>query len=118
MQAYQRHAALSQVRAARSALDAARRQVVLDLRESHHDLAIQAQARVTARALVSRATQADSVAEARYRAGAGTLQDLLTARAALADARQEDIQARAALRIARLRLVVLGVQPLEWEPRR
>jgi outer membrane protein len=115
-QAYQRHSAAAQVEAARNALEAARRQVGLDLWNAHHELGTQSQKMQAARSLVASATQADSAAETRYRAGAGTLLDLLTARSALAAAHQQDVQASAGWRVARLRIVTLCVLPLRWEP--
>ena len=40
---------------------------------------------------------------------------LLKARAALASAHQQQVQAAAGWRAARLRLVALSAQPLEWD---
>jgi outer membrane protein len=114
-QAYQRHAAQSQVEAARDALENARLQVQLDVWKAHHELVSQAEKVKSARKLMESATQADSAAEKRYSAGAGTLLDLLNARTALADARQQSVRAAADWRAARLRLLTLTAQPLRWE---
>ena len=48
----------------------------------------------TANELLASATQSQDVAQGRYRAGVGSILDLLTAQAALADARAQQVQAR------------------------
>lgn len=114
-QSYQRHAAQSQAEASQQALEAAQRQVELDLWKAHQELSNQAQKIELGRTLIASAEQADRAAELRYRSGAGTLLELLTARATLASARKQQVQAAAGWRAARLKLLALSAQPLEWE---
>jgi TolC family type I secretion outer membrane protein len=88
------------VRAAEAQADvqAARReqirlQVALDVWNAHANLATATQSVKTAEELLESATQSERVAAGRYRAGVGSILDLLTAQAALASARQSRIQA-------------------------
>jgi TolC family type I secretion outer membrane protein len=88
------------VRAAEAQADvqAARReqvrlQVALDVWNAHANLTTATQSVKTATDLLESATQSERVAAGRYRAGVGSILDLLTAQAALASARQQRIQA-------------------------
>lgn len=88
------------VRAAEAQADvqAARReqvrlQVALEVWNAHANLATATQSVKTAEELLESATQSERVAAGRYRAGVGSILDLLTAQAALASARQSRIQA-------------------------
>lgn len=88
------------VRAAEAQADvqAARReqvrlQVALDVWSAYANLATATQSIKTAEDLLESATQSEKVAAGRYRAGVGSILDLLTAQTALASARQQRIQA-------------------------
>lgn len=70
-----------------------RLQVALDVWNAHANLATATQSVKTAEDLLESATQSERVAAGRYRAGVGSILDLLTAQAALASARQQRIQA-------------------------
>jgi outer membrane protein TolC len=77
----------------------------------------------TIRDLLASATQSEQVALGRYKAGAGSLLDLLTAQAALANARAQAIQARFSWYVALARLAhdvgILGLDgtsPLRLQP--
>jgi outer membrane protein len=70
-----------------------RLQVALDVWNAHANLATATQSVKTAEDLLESATQSERVAAGRYRAGVGSILDLLTAQAALASARQSRIQA-------------------------
>lgn len=83
---------------AQADLQAARReqvrlQVALDVWNAYANLATATQSVKTAGELLESATQSERVAAGRYRAGVGSILDLLSAQAALANARQQRIQA-------------------------
>src|SRR3989440_3976100 len=89
------------VKAAAAAADAAARrahsfeqQVVYEVFNAYYALRTATQQVRTSADLLTSATQSEQVALGRYRAGAGTLLDLLTAQAALAGARADAIGAR------------------------
>src|SRR5438034_530003 len=89
------------VKAASAAADAAARraqgfeqQVVYQVFNAYYGLRTSTQQVRTSRDLLASATESEQVALARYKAGAGSLLDLLTAQAALASARALAIQAR------------------------
>jgi outer membrane protein TolC len=89
------------VQAAAAAADAAERrtvgfeqQVVFEVFSAYYALRTATQQVRTSADLLASATQSEQVALGRYRAGAGSLLDLLTAQAALAGARAQAIQAR------------------------
>jgi outer membrane protein len=69
-------------------------QVIYQVFSSFYELRTAAQRVRTSADLLASATASEQVALGRYRAGAGALLDLLTAEAALADARAQRIQAR------------------------
>lgn len=69
--------------------------VTLEVWTAYYDLQTAAQQVTAGRSLVDSAQQSAAVAEARYRAGAGSILDLLAAQSALASARALEIQARA-----------------------
>jgi outer membrane protein TolC len=68
--------------------------VALDVWTAYQDLRTQGQALTTARELEASAQESYNVALARYRAGVGTITDLLNAQSALASAQVQVIQAR------------------------
>ncbi|HMM53860.1 MAG TPA: TolC family protein [Candidatus Desulfobacillus sp.] len=83
---------------AQAELQAARReqlrlQVALDVWNAHAGLATATQSVKTAAELLESAIQSERVAAGRYRAGVGSILDLLSAQAALANARQSRILA-------------------------
>lgn len=89
------------VKSAEAAADAARQQelgyeqqVVYQVFSSYYALRTATQQVKTSADLLGSATASDQVALGRYREGAGSLLDLLTAQAALATARAQNIQAR------------------------
>ena len=69
-------------------------QVIFQVFDSYYAMRTATQQVQTSADLMASATQSDEVALGRYRAGAGSLLDLLTAQAALASARAQAIQAR------------------------
>jgi outer membrane protein len=108
------------VKAAAAAADAAARraqgfeqQVVYDVFNAYYTLRTTTQQVRTSTDLLASATESERVALGRYKAGAGSLLDLLTAQAALADARAQAIQARFSWYIALAQLAhdagVLGL---------
>ena len=90
---YRIQAAKEQVEARLAQRDRTSQQVALDVWKAYQSLVTQMQALKTSAELVASATQSEQVARGRYKAGAGTILDLLTAQSALASARQQDIQA-------------------------
>jgi len=89
------------VKAAAAAADAAteqarsfEQQVVYEVFNSYYGLRTATQRVRTSGDLLASATESEQVALGRYKAGAGSLLDLLTAQAALADARAQSIQSR------------------------
>jgi len=89
------------VKAASAAADAAalraqgfEQQVVYQVFNAYYALRTSTQTVRTSRDLLESATESEQVALGRYKAGAGSLLDLLTAQAALASARAQAIQAR------------------------
>jgi TolC family type I secretion outer membrane protein len=89
------------VQAASAAAEAAARraqgfeqQVIYEVFNAYYALRTATQQVRTSRDLLASATESEQVALARYKAGAGSLLDLLTAQAALAGARAQAIQAR------------------------
>ena len=89
------------VKAATAAAEAAARraqgfeqQVVYQVFNAYYGLRTTTQQVRTSRDLLASATESEQVALGRYKAGAGSLLDLLTAQAALASARAQAIQAR------------------------
>lgn len=69
-------------------------QVSLDVWTSYYALRTAKQRLTTSRDLLTSAQQSADVAHARYREGIGTILDVLTADAALQDARAQEVQAR------------------------
>lgn len=90
---YKVHAAEAQADVQAARREQVRLQVALDVWNAHANLATATQSVKTATELLESATQSERVAAGRYRAGVGSILDLLTAQAALANARQQRIQA-------------------------
>lgn len=85
-------AALADVRAAQR--DRLRNQVALDVWKSYQSLTTATQSLTMTADLVASAEQSERVALGRYKAGVGTVLDLLNAQSALASARLQRIQAQ------------------------
>jgi outer membrane protein len=71
-----------------------RTQVAQEVYTSYYQLQTATQRSRTADVLLASATQSELAARARYRAGVGTILDLITAQSALANARAQQAQAR------------------------
>jgi len=80
--------------ASASRADTLEQQVILEVWTSYYGLQTATQLVSTSRDLLASAEQSERVAMGRYQEGVGTILDLLTAQAALADARAEEILAR------------------------
>ena len=80
---------------ARSQAETLTDQVVLQVWTSYYNLKTAAQQVKTARDLFASAQQSEEVALGRYKAGVGSILDLLTAQTAFANARAQEVQARA-----------------------
>jgi outer membrane protein TolC len=85
-------AALADAAAARA--DALGQQVVFEVFRSYHALQTAARRVRTSDALIASAEQSNEVALGRYKAGVGSVLDLLSAQSALADARAQQVLAR------------------------
>ena len=85
-------AAQADVRAAQR--DRIKNQIALDVWKSYQSLTTATQSLKTAADLVASAEQSERVALGRYKAGVGTVLDLLSAQSALASARLQRIQAQ------------------------
>ena len=90
------------VRAAQAGVDIARedarslqQQIDLQVWSSYYGLSTASQRVRTSRDFLNSAQQAADVAQDRYRNGVGSILDVLTAEAALENARAQEIQARA-----------------------
>jgi outer membrane protein TolC len=86
--------AREQARAAEGQAETLQDQVVLQVWTSYYNLKTAAQRVKTARDLLASATQSQEVAAGRYRAGVGSILDLLVAQSAYADALAQEAQAR------------------------
>jgi outer membrane protein TolC len=91
---YETHEAREQVRVAEGQADTLEDQVVLQVWTSYYNLKTAAQRVKTARDLLASATQSQEVAAERYRAGVGSILDLLVAQSAYANALAQETQAR------------------------
>jgi outer membrane protein len=80
---------------AREDVRAAEQQVMLQVWTSYYALQTATQRLATSRDLLASAQQSADVAQSRYRAGVGSIIDLLTAEAALENARAQEVQSRA-----------------------
>ncbi len=92
--AYEIQRAREDAEAARASADRTENDVILDVWSSYYGMQTAAQGVRTTRDLLASASQSAEVADGRYRAGVGSILDLLTAQSALADARSQEAQAR------------------------
>lgn len=90
---YRIRAAREQVETRLAQRERLSRQVALDVWKAYQGVITETQAVKSANDLVASAAQSERVALGRYRAGVGSLLDLLTAQSALASARMQNIQA-------------------------
>ncbi len=88
-------AAKNYTKTAREQAESLRQAVILEVWNSYYALKTATQAVKTSEDLLASAQQSEDVALARYKAGVGSIIDLLTAQSALASARAQEIQARA-----------------------
>lgn len=88
-------AAQADLEQARARAESARQQVENEVVKSYQALLTAAQRVRTSADLLTSASSNQDVALGRYRAGAGSILELLTAQSALEDARAQDVQARA-----------------------
>jgi outer membrane protein len=107
---YQTYFAREQLEAQMATRDKLATDVTLDVWRAYQDLRTQGQALATANELVASAQESYNVALARYKAGVGTITDLLNAQSALAGARLQTIQARYQWNLAKATLAkAIGV---------
>jgi outer membrane protein TolC len=92
--AYDQVQAEAQAEAAAARYDALQQQVAFEVYSSYYALQTAARRVRTAADLLASAQQSEEVALGRYRAGVGTVLDLLSAQSALANARAQQVQAR------------------------
>ncbi len=90
--------------AARARSDDLAQQVMLEVWTSYYALETAAEQVVTSRDFLASASQSADVAGGRYKAGVGSVLDLLSAQGALATARAQDVGSRAAWFLALARL--------------
>jgi len=112
--------AKEQAKAAQADAETLEQQVILQVWTSYQSVKTAEKQLGSAQDLLASALQSAEVAEGRYKAGVGSILDLLTAQSALANARAQDVQARAnwLLSIASLAhdTGALGIPILEARP--
>lgn len=91
---YRIRSADAQVEVKQAQLEKLRLQVALDVWNAYQNLTTATQAISATADLLRSATQSERVASGRYKAGVGVILDVLNAQSALANARQQEIQAR------------------------
>jgi len=101
---YRVMAAKAQVETKRAQRDALALQVGLDVWHAYQALLTENQALRAAADLLASASESEKMAQGRYRAGVGTIIDLLNAQSALASARQQQVQELYNWRLARVSL--------------
>ena len=87
--------AQADAKAARARVDSLTQQVSLQVWTSYYDVQTAASRVASSRDLLASASESADVAAGRYKAGVGSVLDLLTAQSALARARAQEVQARA-----------------------
>ncbi len=90
--------------AARARSESVRQQVALEVFRAFHGVRTAARRVGTSRDLLASATESHAAAIGRYRAGVGSILELLDAQSRLEDARAQDVAARADLLTALARL--------------
>jgi outer membrane protein len=92
--AYRTQKAKEEAEAASATSERVEDQVILDVWSSYYAMKTATQRVHTTRDLLASATQSADVADGRYKAGVGSILDLLTTQSALASARAQEVQAR------------------------
>ena len=92
--AYRTQKAKEEAEAAKANAERLEDRVILDVWTSYYAVQTATQRIATTRDLLASALQSADVAAGRYKAGVGSIIDLLTAQSALANARAEEVQAR------------------------
>jgi TolC family type I secretion outer membrane protein len=111
---YQIRAARARVESQAAQRDSLSLQVALEVWQAYQNLSTGVQAVRSSSDLVTSAAASERVALGRYKAGAGTIIDLVTAQSALASARQQNIQALYSLSVLKAALAqALG--RIDWE---
>jgi outer membrane protein len=112
--------AREQAKAAQADAENLEQQVILQVWSSYQGVKTAEKQVGSAQDLLAAALQSAEVAEGRYKAGVGSILDLLTAQSALANARAQDVQARAAWLLAIASLAhdtgTLGIPGQEARP--
>lgn len=101
---YRVRAAEAQIEARQAQKDRVQLQVALDVWNAYQNLVTATQSLRTTADLLQSAEQSERVARGRYRAGVGSILDVLNAQSALASARQQRIQSRLDWNIGRAAL--------------
>jgi outer membrane protein len=101
---YRIRSAEAQVEVKQAQLEKLRLQVALDVWTAYQNLTTATQALRSTADLLHNATLSEQIALGRYQAGVGIMLDVLNAQSALANARQQDIQARFNWNISRATL--------------
>ncbi len=92
--AYRTQKAKEEAEAAKASAELVEDRVILDVWASYYAVQTATQRIRTTRDLLASALQSAEVADGRYKAGVGSILDLLTTQASLAQARAEEVQAR------------------------
>jgi TolC family type I secretion outer membrane protein len=87
--------AREQAKAAQADAESVEQQVILQVWQSYQAVKTAEKQLVSSQDLLASSRQSAEVAEGRYKAGVGSILDVLTAQTALANARAQDVQARA-----------------------
>jgi outer membrane protein len=104
--AYRVSAARAQEEARAAELSKVEQQVAMDVWKSYQELETETADVQAAGEFFQAATQSYQVAQGRYKAGVGTMIELLNAQSAVANATQQQVQALSNWRIARLKLAL------------
>ncbi len=91
---YNNRVAEAQLDSSRAQLDQVANQVALDVWKSYQTMLTDGQALRATDDLLNAAEESEKMASGRYKAGIGTILDVLTAQSSLADARQQRVVAR------------------------
>ncbi|KGF78260.1 hypothetical protein IA69_31335 [Massilia sp. JS1662] len=104
--AYRVSAARAQAESKAAALASVEQQVALDVWKSYQQLETETADVKASNEFFETATQSYKVAQGRYKAGIGTILELISAQSAVANATQQRVQAFSNWRLARLKLVL------------
>ncbi len=101
---YKVRAAEAELESKQAELDKSEQQVALDVWQNYQNLSTETENLQVTETLVSNADRSYQIAAGRYKAGVGTMVELLSAQNALAKAKSQRIQAQSNWQIARLKL--------------